>query len=255
MGGLKYIIIVVSALWLLYGTRIHVGYFETLFGCFLQKGFMGIFWFFGSLFILYGLSPMLNKMLIYSENFFLIILILLCAIGNSIFLMNVFDIHIETMIPQTFRLWNWLFYFCLGGYIKKKGPHDIPNYLLLVFAFGSVCFQSFFNKFIGSDYCEFYYSSFLIQFFVFLIFEKISSKKFANQKVLKFIDELSYTFLPTYSFHLFAILVVSAFIKHLNILMIGEFVPLLYWILSSVISISTSYMLMKLPLADKIFRI
>lgn len=82
----------------------------------LQQGYLWHFWFFGALMLLYLALPVLHH-LFYERTRRLavccIVLALICA-ALSILSMH-FGYSIESYVPQTLRLWTWLFYFLFGG--------------------------------------------------------------------------------------------------------------------------------------------
>jgi surface polysaccharide O-acyltransferase-like enzyme len=84
---------------------------------FLQMGGVVVFWYFGAMIILYLLLPLINRLyknmrlgFAITFAFFLII--------STIHSLNL-TIDFEQHIPQTLRVWNWIFYFTLGGLIRS----------------------------------------------------------------------------------------------------------------------------------------
>ena len=92
---------------------------KKIVGSLIQKGYFFQFWFFGALMLIYICLPILKKFLNSKRSFFYS-LSLLAVIGLIFELTNiVLQMPIQTYVIQTFRLWTWLFYYLLGGYIAK----------------------------------------------------------------------------------------------------------------------------------------
>ncbi|GJG33968.1 hypothetical protein PRMUPPPA20_20770 [Xylanibacter ruminicola] len=91
---------------------------DYIFLSLFQKGPVGHFWFFGAIIICYAATPFFNNIMKkpWGTELCLIILFLLMSFA---FVANVKD-NFESNVIQTFRLWNWLFYYCLGGYIRQN---------------------------------------------------------------------------------------------------------------------------------------
>ena len=92
---------------------------KKIVGSLIQKGYFFQFWFFGAVILIYICLPILKKFLNSKRSFFYS-LSLLAVIGLIFELTNiVLQMPIQTYVIQTFRLWTWLFYYLLGGYIAK----------------------------------------------------------------------------------------------------------------------------------------
>lgn len=87
--------------------------------CFLQKGCFGIYWFFGTLIIIYTTVPFIHKL--YNNKLTVLLLIIVLVIACCIihFISVIQSINGERMIQdyrsQTLRLWTHLCYFVMGG--------------------------------------------------------------------------------------------------------------------------------------------
>lgn len=102
--------------------------------CLLQKGNMGHFWYLGALLILYLLLPWISqKSLKYKRC-------LLFATGAVCFIFQTLSFFVQyplqAYVIQTFRLWTWLFYFLLGGFIERitfwiKNKMQFKGHLIL----------------------------------------------------------------------------------------------------------------------------
>lgn len=98
---------------------------KKIVGSLIQKGYFFQFWFFGALMLIYICLPILKKFL-NSRRSYLYILSVLLVIGLIFELANiVLKMPIQTYVLQTFRLWTWLFYYLLGGFIAQFDKDDI----------------------------------------------------------------------------------------------------------------------------------
>ena len=109
---------------------------------FIQQGLFYHFWFFGALIILYAIMPLLSKMLTCNYKLYVMILMgLMIACISVDALQYILKSTFVDYIPQTFRLWIWIFYFMLGGVIKKNKKriieHYVPKWLQLTTIFGA----------------------------------------------------------------------------------------------------------------------
>lgn len=83
------------------------------------------FWFLGALIIMYLLSPTIHKIFLLSKDsgkFFIIILLLL---NSMLCLYSIIQGYhnnatLYSLVPQTLRLWIWIMYFSLGGFISRN---------------------------------------------------------------------------------------------------------------------------------------
>ena len=96
-------------------------FIKSFFLDFLQKGLFFHFWFFGSLIILYFLLPILRRMEQKTPRLYIGILAFLggaciCIDGISM----VAGRQVSLSIIQTFRLWQWLFYYMMEFVILKS---------------------------------------------------------------------------------------------------------------------------------------
>ena len=100
---------------------------KKIIGSLIQKGYFFQFWFFGALILIYICLPILKKFL-NSKRSYLYILSILLVIGLIFELTNiVLQMPIQTYVLQTFRLWTWLFYYFLGGFIAQFDIDTIKN--------------------------------------------------------------------------------------------------------------------------------
>lgn len=248
-GIIRYVLLFTIALWILLGADFD-SFFINTFGSFVQYGRMSIFWYFGAMLILYLLTPFFNRLLHYHHKTYNCILIGLLFLCNLIYILNYFNIHIEQNVIQTFRIWNWMFYFCIGGYINfnKVKPRISPWFIALLLVLNAF-FQYVNIPLIKSSYCEYFYSSLIVQVLsvcVFLFMLKLL------QKPYEYITILSGLFLPVYTFHMFVIVKLNHIFCNLNLY---GFEALLHWLSAIILSILLSLFILKIPLSSKLFKI
>ena len=224
--------------------------FVTLYvGAFFQKGVFWIFWYFGAMIIIYLILPYLHKLFKTHFTYFIYIIFLLLIIESVISTANV-TTQFESSIPQSLRIWNWLFFFCLGGVIYRiedKIP-KVSNIVLLVLSIIFINYAVVFNPLWWTELGEFYYSSFALISLVVALFIAIKQKKYTNSKV---IGQLSLCFLPIYTFHPFIVRFVTKIAFWAN-WYIGGVIQL---IICFLITLSISIIIMKIPYINKIFKI
>lgn len=228
---------------------------EYILGSLIQKGGYGIFWFFGALIILYAFMPLINKLYLSSAGWFNILTILLILIMNIVFIEDILHLRYgwksEQEISQTFRLYNWFGYLCLGGLIKRYKFNFIGSRYLLILLLPLIyLFQLRYIPYIGSMCCEYYYSSLPVTFFVSVIFILCLKIKINNSKI---ISSLSTLFLPVYSLHLLILIYTFPVLYKLE-LSAGPYNVYLFLIVLSV-SLGLSGLLMKIPVLKKFFSI
>lgn len=84
-------------------------------GGFFQHGHLWMFWYFGAMVIIYFLLPCFQGFL-FSKK---VLAGLFCMVSMT-FCFNLLWGLEERFVNQTLRIWNWLFYFGIGGFIRKN---------------------------------------------------------------------------------------------------------------------------------------
>ena len=164
----------------------------------------------------------------------------------------------ECHIIQTFRLWNWMFYFLLGVYFRTSGIKSKKTgglWLLVLLLVCNYLHQVLLNPYMGTVLCEYYYSSPLVIWGVFLVFGKINSMRIEpNGKISHLIRILSSLFLPVYAIHMFVISYSKSFIgilyTHFDAL-----APIVVFVYVSMVSFIVSYGMMRIPFINRFFKI
>lgn len=86
---------------------------------FIQRGMFSIFWYLGAMCIIYASLPIINKIHHkWSLTGLALLLLSLFVIECFVYPLNILYNFEQTHVIQTFRLWNWMFYFVLGGTLK-----------------------------------------------------------------------------------------------------------------------------------------
>lgn len=217
-------------------------------GVFIQKEFLRLLWFLISLAIVYFLTPMLRN--IKNKKRFLIILTI---VSSLIFISNHFlKIHLNTdidqLIFQPYRLWTWIYYYFLGGYLKniKFKKTNITKLLLITSI--SIAYEYFMSKyFIYNSYAELFYDSILIKVWVIETYKFVMSIKINNKDVIELLSSLTFS---VYLLQIFLLYIVDKIhIEHIWYFNIIE------TILSIIVLFACSYIISKTKYIKKIFNL
>jgi len=167
----------------------------------LQKGYLWHFWFFGALLLIYLLLPLFHKFFSAGRYFHPVVVFfcLGCCLFMSIASMiNGYAIH--AYIPQSLRVWTWLFYFCIGGLIPSLLSHirKLPVWIHVLLTLSALCINNQALKHIGlnltgSRIADYYYdnaSSILYYLLLFTLLLRISLKGKAC-KAIVFLSRLT----------------------------------------------------------------
>lgn len=173
-GILRFVLIVTTFFWLVSGVRHGEPYLKYVLGGFLQRGQFGLFWYFGAMMILYVLLPKLQYIYNAHPRIFIAFTVFLGFMANAIFAANFLGINIENKTIQTFRLWNWLFYFNLGGIIRRYQVKSNAVVVILLFV-ANYIFQYFLTPMMPTVYCEYFYCSLPIMALCFFLFTYLSN--------------------------------------------------------------------------------
>ena len=158
VGIIRFVAIITVVFWLITGCRHGAPFLQFTLGSLLQWGGLGIFWYFGAMIIIYALLPLFHKLYVSYPRGFVISTVLLFLVANGIFFANFLDIHVEQHTIQTFRLWNWIFYFNVGGLVRRYQPKVKWWWVLLLVLFNYM-FQYELTPMMPTIYCEYFYCS------------------------------------------------------------------------------------------------
>lgn len=102
----------------------------------IQVGPCGIFWYFGALMLVYLILPLIaNKRV---EIKFAVFVIAFCICEGIQVASIMAGWPIQTKVVQTFRIWTWVAYFMLGGFIPQICRWTKSHVTLLVHTVGTV---------------------------------------------------------------------------------------------------------------------
>ncbi|MDE7387493.1 MAG: acyltransferase family protein [Muribaculaceae bacterium] len=250
----RFVFIFVAAYWLLYAayhrdfTSLRF-FVYTFVGAFIQRGYFAIFWYFGAMCILYMLHPLLNHIYIKERGRFYALVGLLLLLQSTVFILNLVDLG-EQSVYQPFRLWNWITYFLLGGLLKRVDLFSTPILATVVASLLILnpFYQQWLIPYIDSGFCEYFYCSPFIVIWVSAIFLLVNKIKITHSGV---IAALSRLFLPVYVIH-------PSVIRYLPCYKFDSFgavSPLVYFCTVLLITMAVSYVVMKIPVVNRIFRL
>lgn len=255
LGILRFVFIITFACWgfysVIHGFDLHKMILFTC-GSLVQKGPFWMFWYLGAMCFIYILLPILSRLKKSVNSFYLKLFLLLICIEFVVFVATIIT-HFEYTVIQSFRIWNWLTYFTLGAIVKEylldnnKDTQPVSLKFCLISAIFFVVFVHFCKPYI--DGIEYFFTTplcMLYTFSVFLVMAKLSIEK------NRVISELAKLFLPVYTLHFFIIIYSR---QLFNISLQGFALPVVEWVIVSIVTIVFSYCLMKIPFIKAIFRI
>lgn len=219
----------------------------------LQEGPLPIFWYLGAMCILYACLPVLNYLDQRYERFLVIFTLFLFVVVNIIFILNCVK-GIDQHVLQSLRVWNWFFYFCLGGVLKKYkdilSKYTIKFWHIVIFAAFFVSVYSLTHYlFPILDNTDQSYGSLVCTAYALSIFIFCIQRNYQGNRIILALSPL---FLPVYSLHLF---VYEYFFKYSNLSFLGEAEPFVDFALVAVITLTVSWIIMKTPIINRIFKI
>ena len=225
---------------------------------FIQMGDFFQFWFLGSLILIYLFLPLLSRIFNNSRNtykVFVFILLVICVLINiyNIYNYSIGEKIIKERIAQTFRMWTWLLYFCIGGYLSKNNileklsttKHCI---CVLFFVILTICYEYFYAlKLYGSLYAENFYDSIFVIFTSIMIFTCLKKVKW---KKIEAIADLETLVMGVYIIHTSIINLIGIF-HLLNNNWVNMFVAIIVFL----ISLFISYMISIIPKVNLLIKI
>lgn len=185
IGILRFVFIITVCWWLFFGIRHDESFLVATFGSFFQKGGMNVFWYFGAMIIIYALLPALNNLYKNRISLFYLLTVCLLIICSIVFTLNItHGTHIEQHTIQTFRIWDWLLYFNLGGILKRFKFH--VNFCIVLFMFvANYIFQTGTIPYMTTKYCEYFYPSIVVVLLSVALFTYL---KGIDDRMLKFVS-------------------------------------------------------------------
>lgn len=144
----------------------------------MQKGDLWQFWFLGALIIIYIILPYITML---NEKHRRLLLVILGSISVLVQLVSMKKGYpIQKSVIQTFRIWTWLFYFTLGGEVKKCelfANITVKKHTLIwvLWTVSLIIFQIYVSRYIMTDVgvrlnAEYFYDSIFEMIWVLLGF-------------------------------------------------------------------------------------
>ena len=231
---------------------VKAGYVKLQFPqCLIQRGYIAQFWYFGSMMIIYALLPFLQRVI--NSRWLSAILVGGATLCSVVFVLNVLY-GFERQVIQTFRLWNWLFYFLWGAYISKH--LDRFKLMKWYWIVPSLIAYILFFKWVKLGANEYYFCSPVCMVHSTVLFVSMLNLQIAGSKS---VTELSKCFLPIYTLHTYievGLCTKTPLFWHLE--QIIPNITLTYcieYVVVAFVCIVISLALMRLPYMDRIFRI
>lgn len=210
---------------------------------YIQQGYMWVLWYMGALCLLYAVLPIINRTL-NSNNKLVSALLVMIIVETFIFALNQ-RIHFEQGIIQTFRVWNFLAYFLLGVLVRKI---NMPRLEFWVVAIAGCSYVGF-NKLIGGMGVEYFFSSPICMIYAITLFLWVKNLEIKDNHIIEILSKL---FLPVYCLH---VMVMNFLCEQIGYNWGGGVGPVVNCALVATITIGISYVIMRIPFFNKVFRI
>lgn len=216
-------------------------------------GYFWIFWYLWALGALYLLYPLLSRLAVEYGKSYALLLVFLGIVESVAVMVNLVSGG-EFLIPQSLRIWNWLFYFMLGGAIKMwpnlrkvYSTRTLGGMAVVTGALFLVVRHLFVRFMPNTYYVEFFYGTpAVVVFSLFVFLWGIS----LNIKESRFVRCLSRLFLPVYALHPILLSVINP--DTFSTVFCG---PVLYFLVIFIATVLVSWGLMKLKPVRWVFKI
>ena len=247
-------VLVLLLKWLIWGEDVMMASVPRRFSLnLLQTGDYCLLWFVGAMCIVYLVYPLINKVYRKKDVAFLWLCVFLVGLMTFFFFFNFIWPRIgclrEFAICQTFRLWNWIGYFCLGGLVKRYRVFDRLGRLPLILVLFGICFLMLnaFAVWRGLPWVEYGYSSMPVMVLVVAVFSYVMRLNIYNPLM----SELAGVFLPAY---LLGPIFMYMLVDHM--LLLPEWVGTLVFVAANaVLALAAGWLLMKIPGVGKLLRL
>lgn len=219
--------------------------FSLIYGSFASlanRGFFPWFWYFGAMIIIYALVPIYKK--VFNKNTYLggVIPLAFIIVIQWLIFIYASNIHLAYMgINIVLKQYIWIGYFVIGGLIHHYNFKSTFTICILLFLI-NLGFQIYEIPILPQR--TFYYASFpmllLVVFFFYMI------KNCTINKGYYIINWMSKLFVLVYSIHILVMKIISCEYFGTSI-----FSPLLYFFTISIITITISYVISRIPILNK----
>ena len=226
-------------------------YLIESFGSLFQKGTFFQFWYLGAMIIVYFLLLCFRKFDIVKYA-----LIVSLCIGMLLQILSIFGgFSIQKNVIQTFRIWSWVTYVSLGGYmpslinkIKEKLKLKTHLLILVLLTMVSCGWQYFVGLNILDDrHAEYFYDDIIIITWSVLLFSFIMRVKLDKTRIIGFISPL---IMGIYIIHP----LVKKFILHFIQINTPVF-AIMFFMIVLVISIAISAIINRIPILNKFIKL
>lgn len=206
-------------------TKKNDNFFELFYNSLIQKGYFSQFWFLGSLIIIYLVLPVLQRVFRNTNsNKYKILTYSLISISIVADIINIMlyrncNICMKEFTIQTFNIWIWMTYFCLGGFIyntnifdkMKKSIHCIIVLFMICLCLIYECLLA--NSLYGNMFAENFYNSPIIMITGIILFTFIKKLNFKREKLITTLGSLT---MGVYIIHSTVIMGICKFYKFSN---------------------------------------
>lgn len=213
-----------------------------------QGSALPVYWYFAAMIIIYLLLPTLKKLI--DSKYLLTFLILLFLFCQVVFVLNLKYDFEKIHVYQAFRIWNWVFYFILGMLVNKN---PVLFNRINWWHTGLACLAFLLFRRLNMKGNEYYFCSFPNMIYVLCLFVCLLKTSFSPKSTV-LISRLSTIFLPVYTIH-WPIFIfckshgIYLYLPDPDLLIITNYI-----IFSTIITV-LSLLIMKLPYAEKLFKL
>lgn len=220
----------------------------NFFGAFIHMGYFSVFWYFGAMIVIYLLYPLIN-VLYRKKNLYFLAFFIIAIIQNCMFLSNVIGIG-ESGVPLTFRLWNWIFYFMLGGFIQNFSldRNTLLNFLVIL-TISTLLIMNWLDPYLHTHGVGLFYSCPIVIAFACSVFLFLLTFYYKDNPLIK---EFSNLFLPVYAIH--PIVIIYTY-KLRHWLWTIDFGCIIYWLTVLLLTCIISFIILKIPFIKLIFKL
>ena len=225
---------------------------------FIQKGYFSQFWFLGALILIYLFLPLLSRLFNNTKNAYKVLVLILLIVCVLVDIYNIYNYStggkiIKQTVIQTFRLWTWLLYFCIGGYLSKNNilekistkKHYICLIILGIITIGYEYLCAL--KLYGSLSAENFYDSILVILTSIIIFTCLKKTKYKKKEIVSQLGTLS---MGVYIVHMSIIKFIQIFIPLNN-----NFINIFISIVVFLVSILVSYIISRIPKINALIKL
>jgi surface polysaccharide O-acyltransferase-like enzyme len=248
IGILKYVFITVSP-FVIYGLLLgNMSSWKSYYIVFHQYGPLPVYWYFGAMIIVYLFAPYIQILMNDKRRvYFMGGTFIVCQI---IFLLNIEYDFERLYVRQMYRIWNWFFYFSLGMFVRQYMDRLLFVRWWHVIISAMICMvfmYSMHSKLSGNEY---FFCSAPCMLYVFLLFVVLNRININKSRIISLLSNL---FLPIFTIHE---LIYDYWKKYVGLVIEEPNLNMVVnYLLCAIIITSVSYLIMRLPFANKVFKI